>query len=422
MSSPETESLPSNPPASFWPLLLVLAAVQFVHVLDFVIVMPLAPQLMRVFDIGPQAFGLLVSVYNLAAAGAGLIGAFFLDRFDRKTALLVILAGFTISTLACGLAVDTSSLMLARGITGVFGGLIQALIFAIIGDCIPENQRGTATGTVMSAFSVASVIGIPIGLSLAESHDWRMPFLVLAGLSLLCWLAAFWVLPAIRSHLVDTDSVKYEPATFSSVIRLAWETNSLVAFWLITSLMFAGFMVIPFISAYLVANVGLTESDLVTVFFAGGLATLLTSRVIGILADRFGKIRIFYVMATLSVVPIFLLTRLPVVSVYAAVAVTTLFTVLISARMIPALAMITSSIDKVRRGSFMSLTSSVQQAASGLASLIAGALLGQGVSGEITRYDLVGTLAIAATFVAIYAASRLRPHKHTPFEPSQGPR
>jgi predicted MFS family arabinose efflux permease len=422
MSTTDTKSLPSDESTSYWPLLLVLAAVQFVHVLDFVIIMPLAPQLMRVFDIGPQAFGFLVSVYNLAAAGAGLAGAFFLDRFDRKKALLVILAGFTISTLACGLAADTRSLMIARALTGAFGGLIQALIFAIIGDCIPENQRGTATGTVMSAFSVASVIGIPIGLSLADAHDWRMPFLVLAGVSLVCWFATFRVLPAIRSHLADIGSMKYEPATFSSVMRLVRETNSLVAFWLITSLMFAGFMVIPFISAYLVANVGLSERDLVTVFFAGGIATLLTSRVIGILADRFGKIRIFYVMATLSVVPIFLLTRLTAVSVYAAVAVTTLFTVLISARMIPALAMITSSIDKVRRGSFMSLTSSVQQAASGLASLIAGAMLGQGAKGEITRYDLVGTMAIAATFIAIYAARHLRPFKPVSVEESQGPR
>jgi predicted MFS family arabinose efflux permease len=144
-------------------LLVSLAAIQFVHVLDFIILMPLGPQLMRELQIGPASFGLIVSIYNLAAALAGLVGAVVLDRFDRKAALMWGLVGLTLSTFACGFAPVFSVLLVARFAAGVFGGLIQALIFTVVGDSFPEARRGVAMGTVMSSFSLATVLGVPVG-------------------------------------------------------------------------------------------------------------------------------------------------------------------------------------------------------------------------------------------------------------------
>lgn len=388
--------------SSQWALLMVLAAIQFVHVLDFVIVMPLGPQLMRVFEIGPQQFGSLVSAYNLSAATAGFIGAFVLDRYDRKKSLLAVFLGLMIGTALCAFAVGPKTFLLARLVTGAFGGLIQALIFAIVGDCYSEQKRGAATGTVMSAFSLASVIGVPIGLYFADRFDWRMPFVFLALLSVGTWLWAARLLPSLSSHKKTCTG----PARVST-FELFTERNSVVAFGLIISLMFAGFTVIPFISAYLVANVGLAEADLATVFLCGGAATLLTSRLAGKMADRFGKARVFSWLAGLSTIPIFVLTHLPRVPVAVAVLVATCFTVLISARAVPALSMITSSVAPSRRGSFLSLTSCVQQAASGFASLVSGMLMSQGPAGELTRYGVVGNLAVFATFIAIIASHHL---------------
>ena len=382
-------------------LLFILALIQFLHVLDFVIMMPLGPQFMRVFDIGPQKFGMLVSVYSLSAAAATLIGAFFLDRWDRKSTLLVILAGMTVGTIGCALAVGPASLLAARMVAGCFGGVVQAVLIAIVGDSFSDDKRGAATGTVMSAFSFASIAGIPFGLYLADAHGWRAPFYLLSLMSIGAWYLAWRALPPIRSHITVRREV------LGPTLKLMRERNSLVAFGLIASLMFAGFMVIPFMSTYLVMNVGLSESDLATVFLAAGAATLLTSRLSGLLADRFGKVRVFTWLALASALPTLLLTHLGTASVAAAVAVSTFLTVMISARAIPALALITTSIDRTRRGSFLSLTSSVQQIASGLASLAAGAILWVDGGGLLQGYELVGNLACAAILLAVIAARSL---------------
>lgn len=392
-----------------WPILLVLSGVQFAHVLDFVILMPLAPQLMRMLDITPQEFAYQVSAYTFSAALAGLVGATVIDRFDRKRALIWIFCGFLLGTLGCGLAVGFKTLLIGRIVTGAFGGIIQALVFAILGDSIAEQRRGRAMGTVMSAFSFASIAGVPLGLFLATEYDWRMPFFALSALSFVILLSMTKALPPLQSHFQSRKVRTTEKSGhLIATLRLIGERNTRIAFGLIASLMFGGFTVIPFMSAYLVANVGLEERDLATVFFIGGLATFLTQRLVGRIADRFGKRRVFTVLALLSILPTLLLTHLPTVSLSVAITVTTLFTVLVSARAVPSLAMITSSIERSRRGSFLSLTSAVQQASSGAASLSAGAIIGLGAAGQITSYDGVGYLASLSLLFAVAFAHLLR--------------
>jgi predicted MFS family arabinose efflux permease len=164
-------------------LLWTLAAINFIHIVDFMILMPLGPQLMRLFDIGPSEFSLLVSSYTFSAGASSFFGAFVLDRFDRKKILLWVYVGFTIGTLGCALSPNYPILLLARVVSGIFGGLTSALILAIIGDVIPDERRGRAMGLVMSAFSFASVMGVPLGLFLASLSDWHTPFYILSLLS-----------------------------------------------------------------------------------------------------------------------------------------------------------------------------------------------------------------------------------------------
>lgn len=384
-------------------LILILAAVQFTHIMDFMVMMPLGPQLMRVMLISPQQFGLLVSVYTLTAALAALAVAFYTDRFDRRKTLLLLYAGFAISTLLCGIAPDYSSLLAARAVAGAFGGVAGATVHSIIGDTIAEQRRGAATGMIMSAFALSSIIGVPIGLVLAAHYSWRAPFLFLAVISVLVLVSIWKILPPLRSHLVE--GVAYRPlAQMKDVLSGA---NHLRAFAFMFVLMFAGFSVIPFISPYMVANVGLKETDLPYLYLFGGLATVFSSRYIGRLADRHGKRQMFTLIGLISIAPLLITTNLPPVPVPVAIMASVIFMVFVSGRFVPAMALVNSSVEPRLRGGFMSINSAIQHLGLGAASLLAGSIIGHGTDGALTHYWLVGLLAVACTLIAIGLAWRI---------------
>jgi predicted MFS family arabinose efflux permease len=393
-------------------LLLILAAVQFTHLVDFMIMSPLGPQFIRVFHITPEAFGILVSAYAFSASLSGLVAARFVDRFDRKRALLAVYGGFTIGTVLCAMAVNYWLLLLARIVTGGFGGVVAALVLAVVGDAFPYSRRGTAMGVVLSAFSVALIAGVPAGLFLGNALGWAAPFAVLGGLSAIVLTAAAFILPPLHGHL-------HAPRTAKSVgfWRLLFDPNYMRAYALTVALMLGLFMIVPYIATYLVANVGRTESELPYVYFSGGLTTLLTVPVMGRLSDRYGKLSTFRVVALLTVVPILVLTNLPPVSLAAALAWTTIFMVTTSGRMVPAQALITACATPQHRGSFMSVTASVQQMASGLGSFLGGLLLGtttqagpraDGHIPPLVGFGTVGFLSALFTLLSVVLAGRLR--------------
>lgn len=382
-------------------LIALLTAVNFTHILDFVILMPLGPQLMRVFGITPTQFAAAVSAYTFSSAIAGLLAALVIDRFDRKRALLAMYAGFMLATAACALAPGFATLVAARIAAGAFGGVLGTLVLAIIADQIPYERRGQATGVVMAAFSLASIAGVPLALWASVRWSWHAPFILLTALSAAVLVAAMLALRPMRAHL---DRPHVPVATLLALVRTpsTWRALGFSAM-----LMLAGFTVIPFISPYLVANVGFTESDLPLIYFFGGICGVLTQPWIGRLADRHGKHRVFTIVAALSIGPILALTHLPEVSKPTAYLVTTLFVVLGSGRFVPAMAMVSSSVPPHQRGAFMSLNGSVQSAASGAAAWLAGAMI-SGHDGRITGYDRVGLVAAAATVACLVLARGVR--------------
>jgi predicted MFS family arabinose efflux permease len=407
-----------------WLLLLVLTAVQFCHILDFVLMMPLAPMLMRSLHVSAREFGLLVSAYTFAAAASGLVAAAFMDRYDRKRMLLFLLAGFGVGTLLCGLVDDFWLLMAARVVAGSFGGVLAGVVFAIVGDQIRPERRGTAMGVVMGGFSAASVLGLPFGLALAERGAWETPFLFLAGVTAVVLAVSAFALPPMRAHL--TGRRHDDPSPFRELWQVAREPRHVRAFMLTTAIMFSAFTVVPFLSAYLVENVGMPETQLDMMYLAGGLATLVAGPLLwGPLADRFGHARVFALAAALSVVPIAAVTNLPRVSVPVILVVTTLMMVMASGRMISVTALITGVVEPRRRGSFMSLNSSIQQGAAGAAAFVAGMLIGGGEGRPLTGYPMVGFVAIGSTVVTLMLVRGLRqarvPDEHSPFEAAGAP-
>ena len=407
--STKQQSIPSAD-VNEWILLAVLASIQFTNLMDFVILMPLGPQLMRVFSISPQQFGLVVSAYTFSAGLVGIVGAMFIDRFDRKKALLVLYAGFAFSNLLCALAPSYELLLGGRIIAGAFGGLMGATVFAVVGDVIPEIRRGAAMGVVMTSFSLASVAGVPVGLYLANHFGWHIPFYMLTVTSSLVLIVGYFILPPIRGHLAR--GIDRSPAR--SLIRLLTRKSHIDAFLFMCAMMVAGFSVIPFISPYMVSNVGLTEQDLPYIFFFGGGATMFTSRYIGRMADRYGKQRVFGWLAAGSIVPIVVLTNLPPVPLWTALVVTTLFMILTSGRMVPAMALVTSTVEPRERGSFMSINSSIQQLSAGVASFAAGLMLGKSPTGTLTNYGLIGVIAAIASILCILLSKRIRSVEGSP--------
>jgi len=386
-------------------LLWTLAAINFIHIVDFMILMPLGPQLMRIFDISPREFGLLVSSYTFSAGISSFFGAFFLDRFDRKKILLWVYVGFAIATLGCALSPSYSVLLLARILSGIFGGLTSALILAIIGDVIPDNKRGRAMGLVMAAFSVASVLGVPMGLFLASLSDWHMPFYILTGLSILSLGMIIRYIPNITEHLKN-DIVRPNPMVV--IRRVTGNQNQMRAITLSVMMMFGQFMIIPFLSPYTVANVGFSEMQLTYIYMAGGAFTIFTSPWVGRLSDKYGKLRIFTIFMILNVIPIAIITNLGVTPIPFVLMVSTMFFVTSNGRYVPAAAIITGTSKPENRGSFLSFNSAIQQLATGLASLIAGIIIGENAAGELTNYNIVGYIAIGFSLLCIPIARRVK--------------
>jgi predicted MFS family arabinose efflux permease len=404
MSADPAEPAPRFTPAQ-WLLLLVLALVQFTHIVDFMILMPLATDLQDAFGIRTQAFGVLVSAYGFAACLAGLLLAPWLDRFDRKPTLLLLYAGFTLGTLMCAVAPNYWVLLAGRALAGGFGGVVAAVVLAIVGDAFPPGRRGTAMGAVMSAFSLASIAGVPAGLALAQwsAHGWRSPFAVLGVCSFLLLLLACYALPSVAGHLGD-----HEPARLFDV---ASRPAHLRAFVLTFALVFSGFSIFPYIAPFLVKNVGMAKEQLPLIYLFGGAATLVSMNLIGRLADRFPRRAVFRVFAAAAVVPMVAVSLIPAGSPLVLIlTVTTLLMILSSGRMVPAMAMITSAAEPRVRGSFLSINASVQQLAAGAAPLLAGLLLyDDGPASPVVGYPLVGLVAGSAALASVFLVSLLRP-------------
>ncbi|PKO88642.1 MAG: MFS transporter [Betaproteobacteria bacterium HGW-Betaproteobacteria-12] len=386
--------------------LLTLAGIQFSHVLDFVIMMPLGPILISALGISTHEFGLLVASYSFSAAASGLLATTFIDRFERKRLLLWVIALFALATLSCAVAPGYTTLLLARGMAGVFGGLMGALIHTMIGDAIPFSRRGRASGIVSSAFSLSTIAGVPLSLWLANHLGWRAPFVLIAALSVVFIAVGLRFLPELRQHLGGDKQAHLLSATFSVFA----DANHRRALLFSALVIFSGFTVIPYITVYAVNNVGIALLDIPIIYLVGGTATFISARLIGRWADRFGKVEVYRRVAVLALLPLFAVTHAGPLPLWGWLICSTSFFVLISGRMIPAMAIIASAAQPKLRGTFMSLNGTVQSLAMGLASLLAGFLIGLDASGRIVGYPLVGYVAVAANLLAIAFVSRIVMH------------
>ena len=391
-------------------LLLTLASIQFTSVLDFMIMMPLGPQLTELFGISASEFGFLVSAYTFSAGLSGLLAATYIDRFGRKRMMLTLYPLFGAAALACSFAPTFAWLLVARVASGFFGGVLMALSQTIVAEVIPFERRGRAMGVVMTSFSVATVAGVPLALFLASHFNWHAPFLAIALMVSVCALGAAKTLPSLKGHLAAHPSGDSAPNMLANLRLVLVDPNHLRAYAMSASMVFAGFAVIPYIALYLQGNAGFKPEQIPYVYLTGGICTLISARLIGHWSDRAGKAYAFRRLALLMPLPLLAMTLsadLPMVGV---LLVSSILFVVMSGRMIPGMALIGASADPRRRGSFMTLNSAVQSLAMGLAALVGGQILGRDGNGHLTQYWIAALLGGGASLLSFVLASKLRLH------------
>lgn len=394
------------PPVRERVILWLLALTQFTVIMDFMIMMPLAPQLMQAFSKSPAAVSGAVSAYSWCAGLSGLLAMTYIDRFDRKRLLLSMFSLFTLSNLACALAPNFHMLVLSRAFAGLTGGVLGAIGMAIIGDLVPPNRRGAATGIVMTSFSLAAIAGVPTGVMMAAHFGWQSAFYLLVGFSVIVGLVALRVMPSMRGHM------KAQPLPVSAVlpelVGMFRVPAHLKAFALSGTSMLSGMLVIPFISPVLVGNYGVQPAEITWIYLAGGLTTLFTARRIGTWADRAGKHRVFRAVAGFSMLPVLLITHLPQLPLYALILLFPFFMMAVSGRNVPLQALMTTVSDPVRRGAFLSANSAVQQLGTGMGAFLGGLLLTSDAAGHIAGYGTNGWISVGLTVLAMWWIGRVQ--------------
>lgn len=389
-------------------LLLLLAAVQFTQIMDFMIMMPLGPQLMRQLEISPQQFGSLISSFALTAGVVGLSAAPFIDRFDRRHLLLLVYAGFTLGTLACALSSSWQMLLISRAICGAFGGIGGATIMAIVADVVPPERRARGMGMIMTAFSVAAALGVPFGLKLAQWWQWETPFFAVAGISAVVWAALFKILPPVRSHLADGNV-----RSARDFLLLLRDANAWRGLALMMAVVFGHFTIIPLLSPFLVRNVGMAEADLFHVYMVGGIVTVFSGPLIGRLADRYGKFFIYTILVIGACIVIRALTTSGMRPEWQVLILAGFFFMLASGRFIPSQATISMAVTPARRGAYMSLVACSRDLASGITTSIGGMVVLEGADGKLANYDKLGLLAIGVSLVSLWIFRKVKPRENT---------
>ncbi|WP_159467560.1 MFS transporter [Dyadobacter sp. 3J3] len=359
---------------------------------------PLGAILLKELSISTSQFALVVSAYAFSAGAAGLLAAGFADKFDRKKLLLFFYIGFIGGTFLCGISPSYEFLLMARVVTGIFGGVMSSISFAIITDLFAIQVRGRVMGFVQMAFASSQVLGIPLGLFLANTYNWHAPFLMIVGLSILVALSIFIYMKPIDAHL----KLQKTGNAFEHLTSIFGELNYLRAFAATTLLATGGFMLMPFGNAYGVHNLGINIKQLPYLYMITGVCMLVASPIMGKLSDKIGKFKMFIIGSLITSIMTLIYCNLGITPLWIIIIINILLFVGISGRMIAASALMTAVPEPQDRGAFMGINASIQQIAGGVASIIAGMIVSETDTGYLNNYGLLGNVVVLAVILTVF--------------------
>ncbi len=386
-------------------MLVALTLIFFTHFVDMILMAPMSEIIMKSLQISTRKYSLLQGSYSFAAFIAGILGSFVIDKFDRKIVLLFLYSGFVIGNFGCAYSPTFELLLISRTIAGLFGGILGAVIFSIVGDLIPMERRGAATGKVMSAFGISSVFGIPFGLELGLKYGWNFPFWVLSWVSLGILIFSFFTIPNVVAHLKSTT---LKMSTWELMKTIPKNKNQMYSILSIGILMLAGFIFIPFIAPYLVRNNGFNPHHLKWIYVTGGLASFASSFIVGKLIDKYGATKMYIITMFISIFPMLILTNLPAVGVGLTLVSTTLFFIGNGSRISPAISQLNTYVEPQYRGNFMSINSFIQSLFTGLAVVLGGIIIQTNPNTQqIENFPIAGFVAAFFCIVTIFIARKI---------------
>jgi len=380
-------------------LVALLAFVQFTVILDFIIMSPLGAILMPALSITAAQFGVAVSAYAFSAGISGVLAAGFADRFDRKRILLFFYVGFTAGTALCALAPNYHVLLLGRIVTGLFGGVVGSIVLAIVTDLFPFHLRGRVMGFVQTAFAASQVLGIPVGLFLANRWNWHVAFGAIVVIAISVIVAVLTLMRPVNEHL----RLQQDRNAFAHLIATVTEPSYTLAFGVTTLLATGGFMLMPFGSAYTVHNLGIDIVQLPTIYLVSGLFSILIGPLVGRASDTFGKFPTFSFGTAMSVVMVLIYTHLGQVGLTLVILVNVLMFVGIFSRMIPSQALMSAIPAPHQRGSFSAISASLQSLSGGLGSVLAASIIAQNADGSLRHFNHLGYVVVCTALVALMA-------------------
>ncbi|MDO1448183.1 MFS transporter [Rhodocytophaga aerolata] len=386
-------------------IIAILAILQFTVILDFMVLSPLGAMLMEELHIIPSQFGLVVSAYAFSAGASGLLAAGFADRFDRKKLLVFFYTGFVLGTLLCGIANSYQFLLVARVVTGLFGGVIGSIGYAIIADLFAVQVRGRVMGFVQAAFAASQILGIPIGLLLANQFGWHATFLMIVGVSIVVGILIIGYMKPITAHLNSQSATN----PFGHLAHTLSQPTYILAFATTTLLATGGFMLMPFGSAFAIYNLGVSMQELPVIYAVTGVFSIVFGPIIGKLSDKIGKYPMFVIGSLIAMVFIAIYNNLGVTPLWLIILLNVITFIGVSSRMISGTALMTAIPKLPDRGAFMSVNSSVQQISGGIGSAVAGLIVIQESTKPILHYDILGYVVIVAmviTVVMMYFVNR----------------
>jgi len=384
--------------------MIILAIVIFTNIIESMILMPLASTIKSDLLMNDNQWGVVISSYLFSAFISGILSIFIIDKFDRKPFLIFLYAMFIVGTFLCGISDSYEFLVFARIFAGGFGGVISAVVLSIVGDVIPPEHRGKATGIVMAGFSTAAALGIPLGLYIGLKWNWHMPFFFIVGLSFLALILVFIFLPSIKGHLERAQQSK----AWEIFKRLPKNANQLKALLFSCTILFGQFAIIPYLADYVEHNIGFEKKELVWMYFFGGLLTFITNPFIGFLSDKFGQMKVFLIIMSISCIPILLITSMGENPMPLVLIATSGFFIFAGGRNIPGTAIVLSTAAPFERGGFMSIRSALQQLASGIAVLLGSWILTQDESGKYFNFELIGYIAVATSILSYFVLKTIK--------------
>ena len=398
----ESTNIPFTPYQKF--VIFILAATQFSVILDFMVMSPMGDMLMKSLSLKPTQFGLAVSAYAFSAGTSGLLTAGFADRFDRKKLLLFLYIGFIVGTVFCSLATTYPLLIAARIITGLFGGVIGSISMAIITDLFDIHHRGRVMGFIQMGFGASQVLGIPISLYIANIWGWQSPFIMVAIIAAVVSVLIMLKLQPVTKHL----ALQGNRNVFRHLLNTISKKDYRIAFTATALLSIGGFMMMPFSSAFSINNLGLTQKQLVPLFMVAGVSSLIIMPLVGKLSDKVDKFRLFAVASLWMMIMVIIYTHLSVTPLWLVIILNILMMMGIMSRMVPSTALVTGIPDMQDRGAFMSINSSLQQIAGGIAAAVAGMIVVQKDKfSPLQHYPTLGYVMVSISMVGVFLLYRV---------------